>query len=162
MKSKSIAVIAGVSSRGIFGPFFFENTVTGPSFLNMMREEIMPEIREKFGDDCWFQMDGAPAHWARNVREWIEEQFPQRWIGRGGPINWPPRSPDLTPPDFFLWGHLKNKVFSSPPATLESLKSKIRTEMREISSEICQVVCRSVKGRLERCIAAQGSHVYSI
>jgi len=26
------------------------------------------------------------------------------WIGQGGPMAWPPRSPDLIPMDFFLWG----------------------------------------------------------
>jgi hypothetical protein len=26
-----------------------------------------------------------------------------RWISRGGPITWPPRSPDLTQLIFFLW-----------------------------------------------------------
>jgi hypothetical protein len=34
-----------------------------------------------------------------------------RWIGRGGSITWPPRSPDLTPLDFFLWGYAKNIVY---------------------------------------------------
>jgi hypothetical protein len=32
----------------------------------------------------------------------LNEKFPNVWIGRGGPIHWPPRSPDLTPMDFFV------------------------------------------------------------
>ncbi|EZA48673.1 hypothetical protein X777_13179, partial [Ooceraea biroi] len=40
----------------------------------------------------------------------LNESFPDRWIGRGGRISWPARSPDLMPLDFFLWGHLKNEV----------------------------------------------------
>ena len=35
--------------------------------------------------------------------------FDEKWIGRGGPVAWPPRSPDLTPPDYFLWGFVKEK-----------------------------------------------------
>jgi len=31
--------------------------------------------------------------------------YPNRWIGRGEPQNWPARSPDLTPLEFFLWKH---------------------------------------------------------
>ena len=31
----------------------------------------------------------------------FNERFPDAWIGRGGPIPWPPRSPDLSPLDFF-------------------------------------------------------------
>jgi hypothetical protein len=98
----SICVLGGVSSRGILGPFFFPSTVTGSSFCKVMEEEMLPDILEKYGDeDVWLQMDGVPGHWATQVREWTDGHFPGRWIGRGGPVPWPPRSPDLTPPDFF-------------------------------------------------------------
>jgi hypothetical protein len=33
----------------------------------------------------------------------LDVKFPGRWIGRGGPIAWPPRSPDLTPLDIFFF-----------------------------------------------------------
>jgi hypothetical protein len=38
------------------------------------------------------------------VREYLNTHFPGRWIGKAEPVAWPPRSPDLTPLDFFLWG----------------------------------------------------------
>jgi hypothetical protein len=42
-----------------------------------------------------------------------------RWIGRAGAaveecMKWSPRSPDLTPCDFFLWGYVKEQVFVPP------------------------------------------------
>jgi hypothetical protein len=37
--------------------------------------------------------------------------FPGRWVGRGGPTAWPPRSLDLTP-RFFAWGFIKDVVYS--------------------------------------------------
>ena len=46
--------------------------------------------------------NGAPPHWGLVVREFLDQTFPNRWIGRDGPIAWPPRSPDLTPLDFFM------------------------------------------------------------
>ncbi|KAJ4439598.1 hypothetical protein ANN_07726 [Periplaneta americana] len=52
-------------------------------------------------------------------------RFPDRWIGRGGPIACPPRSPNLNPLDFYLWGHLKSLVYSSPVPDLESLRNRI-------------------------------------
>lgn len=58
-----------------------------------------------------FQQDGAPPHFALRVRERLNEKFPGQWIGRGGPILWPPRSPDLSPLDFFLWGYVKDTVY---------------------------------------------------
>ena len=47
--------------------------------------------------------------------------FPGKWIGRGGPVPWPARSPDLTPLDFFLWGHAKSLVLETPVETAEEL-----------------------------------------
>jgi hypothetical protein len=48
-------------------------------------------------------------------------QYPDRWIGRGGPTAWPPRSPDLDPLDFYLWGHLKSLVYAAPVDNEEAL-----------------------------------------
>jgi hypothetical protein len=45
---------------------------------------------------------------------YLESVFPGRLISK---ILWPPRSPDLSPPDFFLWGHLKDTVYSNHPHT---------------------------------------------
>ena len=46
----------------------------------------------------WFQQDGATAHTARVSMAAVGEVFGDRVISCG---LWPPRSPDLTPPDFF-------------------------------------------------------------
>ncbi|GBN44650.1 hypothetical protein AVEN_47710-1 [Araneus ventricosus] len=54
--------------------------------------------------NIFWQQDGAPPHWGKIVRSYLDTQFPQRWIRRDDPLAWPPRSPDLTPLDFFLWG----------------------------------------------------------
>ncbi len=39
----------------------------------------------------------------RKSKKVLNKKFPNKWIGRGGPFSWPPRSPDLTPLNFFLW-----------------------------------------------------------
>lgn len=49
----------------------------------------------------WFQHDGCPAHFSLVARQKLIEKFSNRWIGRGGSVVWPARSPDLTPLDFF-------------------------------------------------------------
>ena len=59
----------------------------------------------------YFQHDGAPSHYTRHVIQHLNDTFPNRWIGRGSTINWPPRSPDLTPLDFCLWGLMKSEVY---------------------------------------------------
>ncbi|KOX80743.1 hypothetical protein WN51_02031 [Melipona quadrifasciata] len=54
-------------------------------------------------------------------REFLNRQFPQRWIGRDGPLSWPPRSPDLTSLDFYLWGHAKELVYKNTIETEDQL-----------------------------------------
>ena len=46
--------------------------------------------------------DGAPTHFSRVVREYLNVRLREKWIGRGGPIQWPARSLDLNPLDFFF------------------------------------------------------------
>jgi len=52
----------------------------------------------------------------------LRKMFPNRVISRNGDIACPPRSPDLTPPDFFLWIYLKSKVLTNKPHTLLEVK----------------------------------------
>ncbi|EFN87845.1 hypothetical protein EAI_10117, partial [Harpegnathos saltator] len=70
-------------------------------------------------DDVWFQQDGAQPHYGRIVRNYLNDTFLNRWIGRRGTIEWPPRSPDIAPLDFFLWGTIKNKVYFTKPRNLD-------------------------------------------
>ncbi|GBM96102.1 hypothetical protein AVEN_29504-1 [Araneus ventricosus] len=58
----------------------------------------------QFPEVVIFQQDGAPPHYGNIVREFLDTTFPQRWISRGAVMAWPPRSPDITPLDFYLWG----------------------------------------------------------
>jgi hypothetical protein len=72
----------------------------------------MASMKEKAQCVFWFhetkspwvvlQEDGAPPHGGLPVRQFLEVTFRKRWIGRDGPTPWPPRSPDITPLDFFM------------------------------------------------------------
>jgi hypothetical protein len=59
----------------------------------------------------YFQHDGAPSHCTQLVMPHLNNTFPNWWIGHSSTINWPSRSPDLTPSDFCLWGWMKGKVY---------------------------------------------------
>ena len=62
----------------------------------------------------------------------LNEKFPGRIISRNSEVNWPPRSCDLTPLDFFLWGYLKSKVYANKPTTVQQLKDEIRRHIGEM------------------------------
>ena len=107
-----------------------------------------------------FQQDGAPAHYANIVRNALNEKMEGRWLGRRGSIEWPARSPDLTPLDFFHWGYLKNKVYSKKMRNLEELKSVIAMEIGKLNADpdLLQQVCASVSGRVKECMEVDGGH----
>ena len=69
------------------------------------------------------------------TQEMLKAIFPNRLISRFGDVPWPPRSPDLSAPDFFLWGYLKGKVYIEMPDTLQQLKRSIIQEINNISPE---------------------------
>ncbi|CAK9827112.1 hypothetical protein ANTRET_LOCUS4846 [Anthophora retusa] len=106
----------------------------------------------------WFMHDGAPAHFNRLARQFLNERFPTKWIGGGEPINWPARSPDLNPLDFYLWGHLKSLVYSAPVNDVEELRYRIQEGCRRIQTTLgtFERVRRSTMRRLEACIQAEG------
>ena len=110
-----------------------------------MRERIVPRLRELFpsyqntelpAETIWFQQNCTPPHFESQVRQkLLHETFSDRWIGRRGTSEWPDRSPDLTPLDFFLWVYLKNRVYINRPIHIEELRESIRSEIVSIPPE---------------------------
>ncbi|CAF1581905.1 unnamed protein product [Rotaria sp. Silwood1] len=160
MKSPKINVWCAMSKYRLIGPFYFqEDTVHGKDYLSMLQDFFLPEIKRlRKVRSVIFQQDGAPAHFSADVRHYLNDQFPDRWIGRGGSIRWAPRSPDLTPLDFYLWGHLKNNVYQSPIKDLDELKTRIHNEIKSISKTTLSNVFSNIIKRMELCISVDGDH----
>lgn len=148
---QKLNVWAGLLGNRIVGPLFLEENLTGPYYLHLLETIIDPLITEILENDIdengalnldeellTFQQDGAPAHSVAAVTQFLDNSFPNRWIGLRGPIVWPARSPDLTPLDFFLWGYLKSKVYATPPQSLQELRNRIIQVCRDIPVEIIQ------------------------
>lgn len=114
---RKVNVWAGIVGNRTLGPYFFDENLNGERYLEFLQHELIPTLIHLYPNEnnpdipsnqLWFQQDGAPPHYARPVRTYINNIFPQRWIGRRGSIEWPPRSPDLNPLDFFM-GLLKKQ-----------------------------------------------------
>ena len=108
----------------IIGPIFFNEPLNGDRYLQFLQNEIevylnaLPE-----NNNTMFQQDGAPAHNARVVINYLNQRFGNQWLGTNGPVRWPARSPDLTPLDFSIWAYIKEKVYTTPPPNLETLQN---------------------------------------
>ena len=166
-----LTVWAALCGNGmIFGPYFFEQNVNGIAYLRMFNEFVFPQLAERFNNQhwegmfrgLWWAQDGAPAHRLIAVRDRLNAVFGNnRVIGLGHNVEWPPRSPDLTPCDFFLWGYIKDKVFSSPPRDIDELRQKIIREfnaLREQPAFVTRAV-RDMHRRTMLCVAREGGHV---
>jgi transposase len=158
---QKVNVWAGIIGNRLVGPFFIEGNLNVEMYLHMLQNEIVPAINNEVGPllrNTWFQQDGAPPHFGLAVRNYLNNTFPNRWIGRRGPIEWPARSPDLTPLDYFLWGHLKNKVFVTIPADLNELRGRIIEECASINQEMLQNVIDKFYYNLAHCQTVGGGH----
>ena len=109
--------------------------------------------------ELFFQQDGAPPHWGLRVRQYLDQHFPNQWIGRDGPHVWPPRSPDLTPLDFFLWGYVKDRVYATPVRDVAHLVEKIRAEVGSVTFQMLANTWRELRKRLVLILERQGGHI---
>jgi hypothetical protein len=128
----------------IIGSFFIEPTVTANIYLDMLEQFAVPQLLPQ-QPNVIFQQDGAPPHWSSDVRDFLDRTFPKRWIG---PTRWPPRSPYMTPFDFFLWGYVKDRVYATPMRDVAELRRKIADVIRTITSDMlnntwAEIECRS-------------------
>lgn len=155
----SVNVWAGILGPHIIGPFFLPDRLTGAAYLNLLQEEVGPAINEMEIDyQFWYQHDGCPAHHTRDVVDYLNNTFPNRWIGRSGEINWPGRSPDLSPNDFFLWGHLHDRLYYGGKTyeNLDALKAAIIAECGQVSCYQLAASRRNFYDRLGYCSAVDG------
>ncbi|GFW33706.1 uncharacterized protein TNCV_2212381 [Trichonephila clavipes] len=76
----------------------------------MITNFFIPELNNHDIQELWFQQDGATCHISRATIDLLKDTFGDRLFSRFGPVNWPPRSCDLTPLDYFLWGYVKSLV----------------------------------------------------
>ncbi|GFX18545.1 uncharacterized protein TNCV_3371181 [Trichonephila clavipes] len=91
-------------------------------------------------NELWFQQDGATCHTACATIDLLKDTFGDRLISRFGPVSWPPRSCDLTPVDYFLWGYVKSLVYADKPQTLDHLENNIRRVIADILSQMLEKV----------------------
>lgn len=156
-----VNVWVGITKQKVYGPFMFrENTVTGGTYLDMLEQFLEPQLQQDgILGTVVYQQDGAPPHFALQVREYLNRTFPNRWIGRASPRLWAARSPDLTPMDFFLWGFVKDNVYRTKVQNLAVLIQRIRETCAMINVAMLHKVFRATVTRWESCFEMDGGHV---
>lgn len=168
LSREKLNVWAGLCGNGaILGPFFFQRNITGRTYLDMINQDIIPALLPVYGlinenqiANIWWAQDGAPAHRKREVIQRLDALFQNNLIALGHQIEWPPRSPDLTPMDFFVWGYVKNKVYVTPPRNLQDLRQRISDEFVLMRQQgFVANAFRGMERRATLCVQKNGRHV---
>ncbi|GFW17136.1 transposable element Tc3 transposase [Trichonephila clavipes] len=122
----------------------------------MITNFFIPELNNHDVQELWFQQDGATCHTARATIDLLKDTFGDRLISRFGPVNGPPRSCDLTPLDYFLWGYVKSLVYVDKPQTLDHLENNVRRVIADIRPQMLKKVIENWASRLDYIRASRG------
>ncbi|GFX62051.1 putative LOC100569746 [Trichonephila clavipes] len=123
----------------------------------MITNFFIPELNNHDVQELWFQQDGATCHTARATIDLLKDTFGDSLISRFGPVNWPPRSCDLTPLDYFLWGYVNAFVYADKPQTLDHLEDNIRRVIADIRPQMLEKVIENWTSRLAYIQDSRGS-----
>ena len=78
--------------------------ITYREFLERLTQDILPDVLDdvplQLRVDIWFMHDGAPPHFSRIARQYLNDHSLGSGSGVMGPVDWPLRTPDHNPVDF--------------------------------------------------------------
>lgn len=148
----NVNVWCGILGDQLIGPFFIDGCLNQEKYYTLLHENLqnfLDELPLANLNRIFFQQDGAPAHNARVNTDLLNTQFGNRWIGTSGPIEWPARSPDLTPLDFCLWAYLQDRVYLTTPENVDILRQRIINTCQEVPAAC---LLNATFGVIRRCV----------
>jgi hypothetical protein len=92
--------------------------------------------------ELWLQQDAASPHSRSQVTVFLSQHFQNRWSGRQGPVAWPPKSPVLTPFDYYLCGHMKYLVYALKSSIIVEPMNRITDASAHIRNDKTLVLMR--------------------
>jgi hypothetical protein len=103
------------------GPHVLPHQLTDNTCRDFLLHDLpnlLKDVRLAVRARMWYTHDGSPAHFSRAVRDGLNNTCHDRRISSEGPTAWPPRSPDLNVPDFYLWRHLNTPLATKSHFTI--------------------------------------------
>ena len=119
---------------------------------------ILLEINQLYVEELsigYFQQDGATSHTSHVSMAEIQPFSGDPVISRG---LWPTRLPDLTPPDYFLWGYLKGRVYRNKPRTIDDFETNITEEIQAVTADVLARTFQNMARRFQSCLDTNGGH----
>ena len=136
-----------------------KETVNQFNYLETLKNVMWPKIKRVSNARGYvFQQDGAPSHTTEMVREWLASKFGTRVISNKTKREWPPKSPDLSPLDYWFWGLCLSELWRSRPSSMAELKAIINDLAENLSKDEVRKAVNDIKVRAEVCRQENGSH----
>lgn len=158
-KTPTLTVWACISYNGLLLFDIRGTTMNSQWYCELLNEKVIPYFTRGIGRKMFFQQDGAPPHYSLEARRILNTDLSDRWIGRRGHVEWPARSPDLTPIDFWFWSHLRQRVYplGFKYTNTTELEQAIFREMQNIPLETYRISLKNFRGRITKCLSVDGS-----
>ena len=125
---------------------FFNNCNTNVDIATKFEQEYVRCVRNE--EEC---VCSAPNCCDTEQRSFSGDRVTSKGL-------WPLRSPDLTPPDYFLWRYLKGRVYRNKPRTTDALKANITEEIQAVTAEVLARTSQNMARRVQSCLDANSGH----
>ena len=153
-------VYFALSVKKIYRPHYFKSIVINNKYLHMFQNWFWQRYLDTAEyKKYYFQQDGASPHTSNLVQDCLHQKFGTKFLSKE---KWPPRSLDLNPCDFFLWGYLKSKVYHPLPSNIEELKANIDREIKSINADMLKNSFENFRKRLELIESAEGGRIENV
>mgnify|MGYP003623263763 CR=1 FL=1 len=130
-------------------------TVTGASYENVLKNKLLPALREKRPEKAarvLFHQDNAPAHRANITQAFLRENNFEV-------VAHAPYSPDLAPSDFWLFPTMKDTLRGRNFSSRAAIASAIFQWSKQTPREAFSAAMASWRRRCEKCVRVQGDYV---
>lgn len=165
-QSIKVMVSAAFSWYGVTKPIFVNRQglkVNAKRYHQHLKTELFPAIRKVYPRNDWIYMqDGATSHTANLVQNFLEETIPRRYVKKD---EWPPKSPDTNPLDYYFWSRVKEKVYegrlNKPFVSEDEMIRKIKSVWKECASNLQEIrkAMKQFPGRLQAVHQCNGSSI---
>jgi transposase len=139
-----------MSAAGVGKLVVVDGTLDSDTYIQILKEAMIPSAQALHNGYMVFQQDNAPAHTSKKTKTFLQEHRIQV-------LPWPAKSPDLNPIEN-LWQILESKVRPRMSSSLVGLKEALMDEWKKISKETCQKLIQSLPKRCKACTKARGGH----
>ena len=160
---------AVITRRGVSQPFFIGGNgikVNETSYPKHLRDNLIPAVEAMYPNkDFTFVQDSAPSHRANQVQNFLKQKLKSRFVKN---TDWPPKSPDCNPLDYYFWDRVQEKVYDGrycyPFATIDELKRRIRDVWDECATDLPQIrkAMKQFLPRLEAVDAKEGGSIKTV